>query len=234
MVGRPLVLTHLLPKVDAVVYAWHGGTMAGPALADILTGKANPSGKLPITFPRAEGQIPMYHSHKNTGRPANFDNWVPIDKIPVEAWQTSLGNTSHYLDEGFTPLFPFGYGMSYTNFKYKKLRIDKKKINASETLRASVDVTNTGKYDGKEVVQLYIQDLFGSVTRPVKELKGFQKISLKAGETKTVEFEVSSKELSFFDADINFTTETGDFKLWIGQHSASKDFVTFSVVEDLN
>jgi len=234
MAGRPLVLTDLLPKVDAVLYAWHGGTMAGPAIADILIGKANPSGKLPITFPRAVGQIPMYHAHKNTGRPANFDNWVPLDKIPVEAWQTSLGNTSHYLDEGFTPLFPFGYGLSYTNFSYKKLNISKKKMTTSETIIAEIEVTNTGKYDGKEVVQLYIQDLFGSVTRPVKELKGFQKISLKAGETKTVRFEISNKALNFFNADMDFMTETGDFKLWIGAHSSTTDFVEFEVVDNLN
>lgn len=231
--GRPLVLTDLLPKVDAVLYAWQGGTMAGPALADIAIGKANPSGKLPVTFPRAVGQIPIYHAHKNTGRPADSSSWVPIDKIPVEAWQTSLGNTSHYLDEGFTPLFPFGYGLSYTNFEYKNLRLDKNKMTASDKIIAQVDITNTGKYDGKEVVQLYIQDLFASVTRPVKELKGFEKITLKAGETKTVQFEITAKNLNFYDADLDFTTETGDFKLWIGTHSDSADVVAFEVVDDV-
>jgi len=179
MAGRPLILTHLLPKVDALLYAWHGGTMAGPAIVDIVMGKANPSGKSPITFPRAVGQIPIYHAHKNTGRPANESNWVSIDRIPVEAWQTSLGNTSHYLDEGFAPLFPFGYGLSYSKFEYQKLRISENKMTAAQTIVAEIEVTNTGRYDGKEVVQLYIQDLFGSITRPVKELKGFQKIELK-------------------------------------------------------
>ncbi len=232
MAGRPLILTNLLPKVDAVLYAWHGGTMAGPAIAELLIGNANPSGKLPITFPRAVGQIPMYHSHKNTGRPANESNWVPIDKIPVEAWQTSLGNTSHYLDEGFTPLFPFGYGLSYSSFKYKNLRINKNKMTTSKSILAEVDITNTGKYDGKEIVQLYIQDLFGSVTRPIKELKGFQKIELKAGGTRTVQFEISAKDLNFYNADLEFMTETGDFKLWIGTHAASQDFVEFEVVDN--
>ena len=229
MAGRPLILTDLLPKVDAVLYAWHGGTMAGPAIADILIGKANPSGKLPITFPKAVGQIPMYHSHKNTGRPASESTWVPMDEIPVEAWQTSLGNTSHYLDEGFKPLFPFGFGLSYSSFKYKKLKISKDQMTKSESIIAEVEVKNTGEYDGKEVVQLYIQDLFGSVTRPVKELKGFQKIFLKAGEKKTVQFTISSDLLNFYNADMEFTTEAGDFKLWIGAHSDTSDFVEFKV-----
>ena len=230
MAGRPLILTHLLPKVDAVLYAWHGGTMAGPAIANLLIGKANPSGKLPITFPRAVGQIPMYHAHKNTGRPANASNWVSMDKIPVEAWQTSLGNTSHYLDEGFTPLFPFGFGLSYAQFDYQNLRINKQKMTKSATILAEVEVKNTGKYAGEEVVQLYIQDLFGSVTRPVKELKGFQKIDLKAGETKTIRFEISAKDLNFFNADMDFTTEAGNFKLWIGANADCQNFVEFEVI----
>lgn len=230
MAGRPLVLTHLLPKVDALIYAWHGGTMAGPAIADVITGKANPSGRLPITFPRAVGQIPIYHAHKNTGRPADESNWVSIDSIPVEAWQTSLGNTSHYLDEGFKPLFPFGYGLSYTTFEYNNLRLDKNKTTPSETITAEVEVTNTGMHDGKTVVQLYIQDLFGSVTRPVRELKGFQKIHLEKGETQTVRFYISAEELNFHNADLEFTTEAGAYKLWIGEHAASAEFVGFEVV----
>lgn len=230
MAGRPLILTHLLPKVDAVVYAWQGGTMAGPAIADILTGKANPSGKLPVTFPTAVGQIPMYHSHKSTGRPANFDNWVPMDKIPVEAFQTSLGNTSHYLDEGFTPLFPFGFGLSYSTFEYSNLTISKPQMKVDETIMASVTVKNTGEYDGQEVVQLYLQDLFGSVTRPVKELKGFQKIFLKAGASKTVQFEITAKALQFITADMKLETEAGEYKLWIGPNSTSSEFILFNLV----
>ncbi len=231
MAGRPLILTDLLPQVDAVLYAWHGGTMAGPAIVDVLTGKENPSGKLPITFPRAVGQIPMYHAKKNTGRPATEGNWVPMDKIPVEAGQTSLGNTSHYLDEGFRPLFPFGYGMSYSSFAYNNLKVSEAKMTVASTISVEVEVSNTGKKDGKEVVQLYVQDLFGSVTRPVKELKGFQKIFLKAGEKQIVPFEISSKTLEFYDADLNLTTEPGAFKLWIGSDSNSSEFVSIELTE---
>ncbi len=229
--GRPLILTDILPQVDAVLYAWQGGTMAGPAIVDLLTGKANPSGKLPITFPRAVGQIPMYHAHKNTGRPSSDSEWVPMYDIPVEAWQTSLGNSSHYLDEGFMPLFPFGYGLSYTTFSYDNLRISKEKMKVNEVVPVEVDVTNTGELAGKEVVQLYIQDLFASVTRPVKELKGFQKISLKAGEKRTIRFQVSAEQLNFFNEDINFTTEPGDFKIWIGSHSDTEQYVNLEVVK---
>ena len=230
MAGRPLILTHILPKVDAVLYAWHGGTMAGPALADLISGKSNPSGKLPITFPKAVGQIPIYHAHKNTGRPADESTWTAMYDIPIGAEQTSLGNTSHYLDAGFTPLLPFGYGLSYSTFEYKNLRLSRNKMTTSETITASIDIRNTGAYDGKEVVQLYIQDLFGSVTRPVKELKGYQKIHLKAGETQTVAFEISAETLSFYDFNMNFTTEAGDFKVWIGKDADCSDYLDFEVV----
>lgn len=229
MAGRPLVLTDLLPKVDAVLYAWHGGTMAGPAIADLLTGKANPSGKLPITFPRAVGQIPIYHSHKNTGRPSSEDKWIPMADIPVEAWQTSLGNTSHYLDEGFKPLFPFGYGLSYTSFDYGDITLSDNTTSSGATVTASIEVANTGSADGHEVVQLYIQDLFGSVTRPVKELKDFKKVFLKVGERKTVTFDISTDQLSFFKADGTFGVEAGDFKVFIGGHSATTDHQVLTV-----
>lgn len=222
MAGRPLVLTDLLPKVDAVLYAWHGGTMAGPAIVDLLTGEANPSGKLPITFPRAVGQIPMYHSQKNTGRPSSEESWIPMAEIPVEAWQTSLGNTSHYLDEGFKPLFPFGYGLSYTSFEYGDITLSASSAAKGATVTAQVEVHNSGSVDGQEVVQLYIQDLFGSVTRPIKELKGFKKIALKAGERQMVTFEVGPEQLSFFLADHSYGVEAGDFKVWIGGHSGTE------------
>lgn len=231
MAGRPLILTDLLPKVDAVLYAWHPGTMAGPALSDLITGKANPSGHLPITFPRAVGQIPVYHAHKNTGRPADKDNWVPIDKIPVHAWQTSLGNTSHYLDEGFTPLFPFGYGMSYTTFSYGPVQLDKTEYGKNETITASVEVTNTGKVSGKEVVQLYLRDHFASVTRPVRELKAFEKITLSPGESRTVTFELSPEERSFYRSDLSYGAEPGKYTVWIGPDAAVEQGVEFSTVE---
>ncbi|WNJ20882.1 glycoside hydrolase family 3 N-terminal domain-containing protein [Pontibacter sp. G13] len=221
LAGRPLIMTEYLPQVDACIYAWHPGTMAGPALVDVLLGQENPSGKLPVTFPRSEGQIPMYYAHKHTGRPASAESWVHIDSIPVEAWQTSLGNTSHYLDEGFTPLFPFGFGLSYTDFEYQNLQMSAKEITNQDTLWVSVDLKNVGPVAGKEVVQLYIQDEFGSVTRPVKELKAFQKVTLDASEEMKVTFPITVKDLSFFRSDMTFGAETGTFNLWIGGSSDS-------------
>ncbi len=220
MAGRPLIVTNMLPQVDALLYAWHPGTMAGPALSDLLVGKANPSGRLPVTFPKAVGQIPIYHAHKNTGRPAKEETWVHIDKIPVEAWQTSLGNTSHYLDEGFTPLFPFGYGMSYTTFSYGPLQLSTLNANEAETITASVEVINTGKVSGKEVVQLYLRDHFASVTRPVRELKAFEKISLAPGESRTVNFQLTPEDLSFYQDDLSYGTEAGKYTVWVGPHAA--------------
>ncbi len=227
MAGRPLILTDLLPQVSAVLYAWHPGTMAGPAITNLLTGKVNPSGKLPVTFPRAVGQIPVYHAHKNTGRPANADNWVHIDDIPVKAWQTSLGNTSHYLDVGFTPLFPFGFGLSYTDFTYGDLQLDQTKMQKNGRIIASVKVTNTGEVIGREIVQLYIRDKFGSVTRPVRELKGFEEFTLKPGESTTVLFEITEEKLAFFNADMKLSAEAGEFTLWIGGHAATSSSVDF-------
>lgn len=231
MAGRPLIVTNMLPRVDALLYAWHPGTMAGPALSDLLTGKANPSGRLPVTFPKAVGQIPIYHAHKNTGRPAKEETWVHIDKIPVEAWQTSLGNTSHYLDEGFTPLFPFGYGLSYTEFYYGPPELTSEKTGNEETIIASVEVTNTGNVSGKEVVQLYLRDHFASVTRPVRELKAFEKISLAPGESKTVTFRLTAEDLSFYKNDLSYGTEAGKYTVWVGPHAAIEKGVEFSTSE---
>lgn len=228
MAGRPLIVTNMLPQADALLYAWHPGTMAGPALSDLLVGKANPSGRLPVTFPKAVGQIPIYHAHKNTGRPAKEETWVHIDKIPVHAWQTSLGNTSHYLDEGFTPLFPFGYGLSYTSFSYGPLKLSTEKASSTETIIVSVDVTNTGKVSGKEVIQLYLRDHFASVTRPVRELKAFEKISLKPGERRTVTFQLTPEELSFYKDDLSYGTESGKYTVWVGPHAATEKGVEFS------
>ena len=227
MAGRPLILTDMLPQVDALLYAWHPGTMVGPALSDLLVGKANPSGRLPVTFPKAVGQIPIYHAHKNTGRPAKEETWVHIDKIPVEAWQTSLGNTSHYLDEGFTPLFPFGYGLSYTTFSYGPLKLSALKASETETITASVEVTNTGKVSGKEVVQLYLRDHFASVTRPVRELKAFEKISLAPGESRTVTFQLTPEDLSFYQDDLSYGTEAGKYTVWAGPHAAVEKGIEF-------
>ena len=218
MAGRPLTIERDLPYADAVLYNFHPGTMGGPAIWDLLFGKENPSGKLPVTFVREVGQIPMYYNHNNTGRPAQ---WIPtLDEIPTEAQQTSLGNTSFYLDSGDKPLFPFGYGLSYSKFKYSGLQLSSDKIKQGETLMVKATVKNVSNVDGDEVVQLYVRDLVGSIARPVKEVKGFTKIHLKAGESKQVEFQLTPEELAFYGRDLQKKAEAGDFKLWVGPNSA--------------
>jgi beta-glucosidase len=226
MAGRPLTIGKQLDKVDAVLYAFHGGTMAGPALADLIFGKAVPSGKLPVTIPRMVGQVPIYYAHKMTGRPAQ--NICMIDNIPVGASQTSLGNTSYHLDAGDSPLFPFGYGLSYTSFKYSEIKISKKVLSEGQTINVKCNITNTGKYDGSEVAQFYIRDLVASLARPVRELKGFQKIKLRVGETKTVNFTLNTDQLSFWNADMVKRAEPGEFQVWISTDSQSGKPVSFN------
>jgi len=167
--------------VDAILYAWHPGTMGGPAIADLLFGIESPSGKLPASFPRMVGQIPIYYSHKNTGKPPTPDSVVHIDDIDPKARQLSLGMTSFHLDAGYTPLFAFGHGLSYTSFEYTNIRVSNEQIRLGQSFRVSADLRNTGAIGAEEVVQLYVRDLVGSVTRPVKELKGFQKVELQPG-----------------------------------------------------
>jgi len=216
MTGRPLALTEENELATSILLTFHAGTEAGNAIADVLFGPANgginPSGKLSATFPRNAGQIPIYYSYKNTGRPSS-DNSPKFQ--------------SNYLDVSNTPLYPFGYGLSYTSFSYSDIIVNKISIKKNENITASVTVSNTGKYDGEEVVQLYIRDLVGSITRPVKELKGFQKIKLKAGESKQVSFTVGVNDLKFYNSDLKFVSEPGDFKLFIGGNSRDvkeKDF----------
>ena len=216
--GRPLTIERDLPYVDAVLYSFYPGTMGGLAIMDLLFGKENPSGKLPVTFVREVGQIPMYYNHNNTGRPA--PDWVPtLDDIPVEAPQTSLGNTSFYLDSGKDPLYPFGFGLSYSKFEYSNLQLSSTEIPVNGSLIAKATVKNTSNVDGYEVVQLYVRDLVGSIARPVKELKGFQKIFIKAGESKTIEFNLKASELAFYGRDLIKKTEPGEFDIWIGESS---------------
>ena len=203
--------------------------MGGPAIADILFGKVNPSGKTPVTFPRMTGQAPIYYAHNNTGRPANPTEML-IDEIPVEAGQTSVGCRSFYLDAGNSPLFPFGYGLSYTSFEYSNLKLASDKITVDGEINVSVNLKNTGAYDGTEVVQLYVQDKVGSVTRPVKELKAFRRVELRAGETKTVTFSLPVSELAFWGYDMTYGVEPGDFKLWVGTNSAEGLSAEFSVL----
>lgn len=218
MAGRPLTIGQDADNSQAVLFNFHPGTMGGPAIVDLLFGKAIPSGKLPVTFPKLVGQIPMYHSHNNTGRPYQ-GNETMLSGIPLEAGQTSLGNTSFHLDAGFDPLYPFGYGLSYTTFSYSNLKLSTDKLEATDTLTVFADITNTGNYEATEIVQLYIQDCYGSVTRPVKELKDFTRIQLKAGETKTVTFKLPIVKLAYYNIDMKYMVEEGDFKLWVGPNS---------------
>lgn len=226
MAGRQLAIADEVKVSDAMLYSFHPGTMGGPAIADILFGKVNPSGKTPVTFPRMSGQVPIYYAQHKTGRPANPIEML-IDEIPVEAGQTSVGCRSFYLDAGNSPLFPFGYGLSYTTFEYSNLSLASDKLTAQDTLSISFTLKNTGKYDGTEVVQLYVQDKVGSVTRPVKELKRFLRVTLKAGESTQVSLSLPVSELAFWGYDMNYTVEPGDFTLWVGTNSAeglTKDF----------
>ena len=227
MAGRPLTIERDLPNVDAMLYSFHPGTMGGPALANILFGKVNPSGKTPITFLRTVGQAPMYYSHNNTGRP--YRGETLLDDIPAEAGQTSLGNTSYYLDYGAYPLFPFGYGLSYTTFAYSGIGLDKEVYKADDTITVTFTLANTGKYDGTEVAQVYIRDLVGSITRPVKELKAFERVSLKAGESRTLTVKIPVQELAFVGLDGVKKVEAGDFQLWVAGDSASGEALSFKV-----
>lgn len=204
--GRPLTLTWENEHVPAILNVWFGGTETGKAVADVLFGDVNPSGKLPATFPKNVGQIPLYYNAKTTGRPLEQGKWFQKFR-------------SNYLDVDNDPLYPFGYGLSYTAFQYNNLRLSTSKLQKQGKIKVTVDVKNTGKYDGEEVVQLYIRDMVGSVTRPVKELKGFQKIAFKAGETKAVEFELTEEDLKFYNEKLEFVTEPGEFEVYVGTNS---------------
>ena len=227
MAGRPLTIERDLPNVDAMLYSFHPGTMGGPALVNLLFGDVNPSGKTPVTFLRTVGQAPMYYAHNMTGRPYNGETL--LDDIPAEAGQTSLGNTSYYLDYGAYPLFPFGYGLSYTTFAYSGIGLDKETYKADDTLSVSFTLTNTGACDGTEVAQVYIRDLVGSITRPVKELKAFERVSLKAGESRSLTVKIPVQELAFVGLDGVKKVEPGDFQLWVAGDSASGEALSFKV-----
>lgn len=230
MAGRQLVITDEAEASDALIYMFHPGTMGGPAIANILFGKANPSGKTPVTFPRTQGQTPLYYAQNNTGRPANPTEML-VDEIPIEAGQTSVGCRSFYLDAGTGPLYPFGYGLSYSHFTYDDLTLSAKEIGKDGTLAATVTLKNDSQVDGTEVVQLYVQDKVGSITRPVKELKGFRRVSLKAGESTKVTFELPISALAFYGYDNTYNVEAGDFRLWIGPSSQDGPVAEFAVTE---
>jgi beta-glucosidase len=217
--GRPLTLTWENENMDAILEAWWPGTRGGDAIAQTLFGANNPNGKLPMTFPRNVGQLPLYYNYKNTGRP------YLGPKDPEQKYK------SQYIDVANSPLYPFGFGLSYTTFEYSNMKISNDKIKFGEKLKVTVDVKNTGNYDGQEVVQLYIRDLVGSVTRPTKELKGFEKITLKIGETKSVSFEISSDDLKFYNIDMKNVAEAGNFEVFVGGNSDTDRKANFELVK---
>ena len=216
--GRPLDLSFLENQAPSVLACWTLGTETGHAVADVLFGDYNPSGRLPMSFPRTVGQVPIYYSYKQTGRLYGGKYDEPASDRVYQ---------SKYRDVKNSPLFPFGYGLSYTTFKYSEVSLDKTEMTGNETLTASVTLTNTGARDGEETVQLYTRDLVGSVTRPVKELKGFQKINLKAGESRTVSFKITTSDLAFYRRDMSWGTESGKFKVFIGAHAETMNFKEF-------
>lgn len=215
--GRPLAIVDEDKNVPAILNVWFPGSEAGLAISDVLFGDVNPSGKLTATFPMNVGQVPIFYNHKNTGRPLG-NSEGKFEKFK-----------SNYLDVRNEPLYPFGYGLSYTTFDYSNLNLDKTTVNMDDELTVSVDVTNSGDYDGKEVVQLYIRDVVGSITRPVKELKGFQKVEIKKGETKTVTFKLTVEDLKFYNSNLDFVAEPGTFRVFVGTNSDTKMMTEFEL-----
>jgi beta-glucosidase len=203
--GRPLVFNYAADNAPAILYTWWLGSEAGNAIADVLFGDFNPSAKLPVTFPQSVGQIPIYYNHFNTGRPALSDD--------------NRFYTSSYNDLSIWPKFEFGYGLSYSTFNYSNLQLNKRKIHFNDQIEVSVTITNTGKYDGEEIVQLYLRDVVGSVARPVEELKDFKKIKLPAGRSETIKFVIDQEKLSFYNQQLQWVAEPGEFDLMIGASS---------------
>ncbi|MDX2413538.1 MAG: glycoside hydrolase family 3 N-terminal domain-containing protein [Woeseiaceae bacterium] len=230
LAGRPLTLTNIVDQVDAILYAWHPGTMGGPAIADLLFGIESPSGKLPATFPRMVGQIPIYYSQKNSGKPPSRDTVVHIDDIDTRAPQTSFGMSAFHLDTHFTPLFAFGHGLSYAKFDYQNIRVSAHEIGLDNTVTISAELTNAGDVAADEVVQLYVRDVVASITRPVKELKGFRRVRVEPYETVTVDFELHTSDLTFYGRDMQPTVEPGDFHVWIGGSSTTELRSEFRIV----
>ncbi len=214
--GRPLVIKEESEKLAAILNVWFAGTEAGFAVADVLFGDANPSGKLTTTWPQNVGQVPMYYSHKNTGRTLGEGKW--FEKF-----------RSNYLDVSNEPVYPFGYGLSYTNFTYSDFKISSTHLKKGQSLDAAITITNSGKYDGKEIVQLYIRDIVGSITRPVKELKGFQKIDLKAGASTTIHFKIGEELLKFYNSDLKWLAEPGEFNIMVGANSSNVQTLSFTL-----
>ena len=205
--------------------------MGGPAIADLLFGIESPSGKLPATFPRMVGQVPIYYAQGHTGKPATPEKAMLIDDIPVGARQTSVGNVSYHLDAGFTPLFAFGHGLSYAEFRYANIDVSATEIGLGDTVTISADLTNVGDVVADEVAQLYVRDLTGSVTRPVRELKGFQRVRVEPGQTVRVHFELHTDDLAFYGRDMQRAAEPGEFHAWIGGSSGADLQASFRIAD---
>ena len=243
MAGRPLCIKEDIDRVDAVLYAFHGGTMQGPALANLIMGKVAPSGRLPMTFPMGEGQIPFYYNYKMPSRMMAKSPKL-INDIPVRAYQFSVGETSYWLEYGNKPLYPFGYGLTYTTFEYGAVQLSDTILSLSgapKSIIASCEITNTGHCDAVAVPQLYIRDVVGTLTRPLRELKGFQRVNIPAGETRTVTFEISEQDLAYWhladgvtlgsDGEYAFSAEKGEFHVWIAPNAAEGQYIPFTLVE---
>ncbi|MEN9570104.1 MAG: beta-glucosidase BglX [Bacteroidota bacterium] len=215
--GRPLAIKWESENVPAILNVWFGGSEAGFAIADVLFGDVNPSGKLSTTWPQNVGQVPIYYNHKNTGRP-----------LPAGQWFQKF--RSNYLDVSNDPQYPFGYGLSYSHFTYGDIKLNSSTIKAGQSITASITVTNSSAINGSEVVQLYIRDMVGSITRPVKELKAFEKVALKAGETKTIQFNIAVSDLKFYNSDLKLVAEPGDFKVFIGGNSRDVKEASFKLL----
>jgi beta-glucosidase len=214
--GRSTVMTWEQENFPAILNVWFGGSEAADAICDVVFGDVSPSGKLTTTFPKNVGQIPLYYNHLNTGRPLEAGKWFSKFR-------------SNYLDIDNDPLYPFGYGLSYTTFRYGDLQLSNNSMNEKGKITASVTVTNTGNYDADEIVQMYIRDMVGSVARPVKELKGFERIHLKKGESRTVSFDITAEQLKFYNSALNWVCEPGEFEVMVGGNSRDVQTKKFSL-----
>ncbi|MEM1219030.1 MAG: glycoside hydrolase family 3 N-terminal domain-containing protein [Bacteroidota bacterium] len=229
MAGRPISFYDQQDLFDAVLMNWHPGTMGGPALEAMLFGKEEPGGRLPVTWPKMAGQSPLFYNHKNTGRPAEPEQFVHIDDIPVGAWQSSLGNDSHYLDAGFTPHYPFGYGLGYAEWEYGEPQLVDSTLQIGDTLRVRLQIRNLTNRPGSEVVQLYTQDVAASLTRPIRELKAFQRVRVEANATVNVALSVPVSQLSFVNGTGERVLEPGTFRVYIGPNAAEGSMLTFTL-----
>jgi beta-glucosidase len=219
MAGRPIAMNDVIDEIDALVMAWHPGTMGGPAIVRLLQGDAEPVGRLPVTWPKVTGQMPIYYNHPSSGRPASEGNFTQMDDFPLEAFQHSTGHKNHYIDIGFKPQFPFGYGLSYSSVSYSEIKVDKKAISADGEVKVSAKITNTGKRPVTETVQLYIRDLVASSIRPVRELKSYQRVTLKPRESKRVTFTLRGEDLAYYNQKLEYVVEPGEFHVWIAPNA---------------